>query len=213
MSSILFDDYQVHPLKISKIDKNVFDQLNLSEFNLERVTTIAAGGSALSWFIGNPLNNSDIDLWFATRNDYLKYLNYLYEINATLVFESNNAITFKLARAGEPHVYRKTIIQLIKNPFNDNIRKILSEFDITVCKVATDGTRIYMDSETYFDIQNNILRITGKLKPNIIKRMFKYMVYGYNISNEQMDMVINYYADNKSDVQEAISGDIDEYEF
>lgn len=219
-------------LNVPDEDRSLLEILNLQKFNLNGTTTVIAGGSVLSWFNGVGLNKGDIDLWFSSENDYINYYNFLTkELKATYVCESQNAITFSLEYiVYDKNFYRNTLeypvdppnikgtakrtkanIQLIKNPFRNNLLYLFSTIDFTICKVATDGRFIYMNEDTLQDIEKKLIRITGELKNPIVKRVLKYMVYGYTISNDDMNMVLDFYRRNQESI-DSMLGD-DDYDF
>ena len=169
-----------------------------------------AGGAALSWYQNKPVGSGDIDVFCNNH----KQFNDLYDmftskdLNCTVVFRSENAITFNLTLSTNQTTtrddfdfYKKVVmtretvvtkewrVQLIKRYF-DNVDALLNDFDITVCQVATNGEDFYLKDKVAKDINNKVLSIR-KVHKTTIKRLIKYWSYGFEPTNETMDMIIN----------------------
>ena len=68
-------------------------------------------------------------------------------------------------------------IQLITMKYYDSIQEIFDNFDITVCKFATDGQTILAPYESIKDCDTN--RLTYIKKDMNLNRFYKYLRYGF----------------------------------
>ena len=136
-----------------------------------------AGGAVLRWYQGQPVGESDIDVFcssalqadtlIATIKSYGRY---------TTKFESENATTLSYtSHHGDKH----WTLQIIKRRFFSSAEEIIDNFDISVCKLATDGKNLSLGSNTAKDIREKNLRFQMPLQPDALKRLTKYWTYGY----------------------------------
>ena len=151
-----------------------------------------AGGAALAWF-QNRSCQTDIDVFFRNEQQYRKILdhikNYFSETNTKRSdlnkndrivhqLETANAYTIKVDFRG-----RRSTIQLIKRDFYSTPTAIIDNFDITVCQIAWDGSRVFLGKSFKTDLDSRQL-VFHKFSPHSHKRMVKYMSYGYEPSRE-----------------------------
>ena len=161
-----------------------------------------AGGAALAWYKGETIDSlTDVDIFFANKdnfdwvdkifndvltnpNDKLDDFSKLFSKDVLVgtnpyIHRSHNATTIRFSI--QTKIYT---IQLIKARFHDNIQSVIDSFDISVCKVATDGKHFYLGENTAHDINNKILRYDGEFKMNSLPRILKYQTYGYKPTDE-----------------------------
>jgi hypothetical protein len=143
-----------------------------------------AGGAVLQWFNKSTVGSHDVDVFFKNERQFQSLLDFFqkaalsnFELdsnnikNCSLIFSSDNAYTFK---------YDQWHIQLIKTHFFDSVDALLNHFDITACKLATDGTQWYTNHPSTIDhIENKILDMDRIRSDMAVKRLFKYWIYGY----------------------------------
>lgn len=160
------------------------DRELMEYLNLEKNRAIVAGGAALYWYQNQPVKDHDIDLWFKTREDAEAMTKYLCE-KQDPVFKTDNADTFEIDRNSK--IYK---VQVIRRHVYDNVNDLLDRFDITVCKVATDGNHWWIGRHFITDLKDRRLRFTS-FKPEMVRRMVKYMVYGYTPDDATLQQIIN----------------------
>lgn len=90
--------------------------------------------------------------------------------------ESNNAYTISSS------VDQRKIVQIIKKPV-DSIEDLFNNIDATCCRIATDGKDFIASDETYHAIEHKIFDVPN-VRNNTIKRMTKYVAYGFTPSQE-----------------------------
>jgi hypothetical protein len=91
--------------------------------------------------------------------------------------ETDNSYTFT------PNTDDGIQVQFIKKRFYNDLSEIFDDFDITACKISTDGVDFYASDDTYHHIDNNILHIE-KFHDKSIKRFTKYVQYGFAPTKE-----------------------------
>lgn len=160
-------------------DEDVFHLLEINKFG-----AVVAGGAALSWFQGNEVGPRDIDLWFRESKNLEKMSNHLHDVKeARLSYDTDNAETWKIELKNKEYQ-----IQLIKNRLYSDVYDLFNVFDITVCQVATDGFSWWYGDNFLQDLNNKRLRII-KTTPNSMKRLIKYWSYGFQPTDEDLEMI------------------------
>lgn len=148
------------------------------------------GGAVLSWYQGRPVAASDIDVFCFDQQQFDGVQNALMETGRAVVsIDTKNAITFMYTSENKIDTWK---IQLIKKSFYDNIENVLDSFDISVCKIGTNGHRYIANDQTYNDIHNRVLRMEYPLREGAVKRFAKYIAYGYiPVSGLHQEIVSN----------------------
>lgn len=135
-----------------------------------------AGGTALLWYQGKPAGLHDIDVFCKNEQQARKIIDRLVRENndkTHVLFESENAVTISLTCGG-----KSWKIQVIIKEFFNTVADVVDRFDITVCKIATDGFSWHKGPQQAADLRTRSLRMTH-IKGDSIKRYSKYMAYGY----------------------------------
>lgn len=137
-----------------------------------------AGGACLRWYQGQPVGDSDIDV-FCRDQAQAEYL--INEIKSygrfTVKFESQNAVTLEHHAKGD--WTRSWTIQIITRRYFKSLQEVIDSFDITVCQVGTGGNSWLLNPQTARDIRERNLRFRLPLQPDAPKRLTKYWVYGF----------------------------------
>ena len=159
-----------------------------------------AGGAALRWYQSQPVQRHDIDIFFRYPEQLKQHQKVICdELNGVEVFNSDHAVTYRVWH--ESFEYK---IQLIKKYFN-TLQDCLDQFDVTVCTIATDGRTWVKGPHFDRDFEARALVLQNGLKTDCIKRVVKYMIYGYEPSSELLDAI---YSDSSLELR---FNDDDEY--
>lgn len=161
-----------------------------------------AGGFPLSVYRGDKDFTHDIDFFFKDQSQFDFYYNKMIsdliekedsiesffgeltpieikEINVSK-FESNNAVTFFTG---------SNVVQFIRKKFYNSIEEVLDDFDISVCKIATDGVEFFASDRTFDHIEKNIFNIDIPHNKSI-KRFTKYVQYGFSPTKESIQAIL-----------------------
>jgi hypothetical protein len=172
---------------------NKIDKIKLLfglKFDLKEGPWIA-GGSVLKMITNQPLDSSDIDVFFPnessfsdfykildnksvniTQQEFDKEHNSYYGGRVKSAFKTGNAVSFEAAFCK---------IQLVRYRYYNNPLAVLGDFDLSICQFATDGIDIIFPTQSLEDVRNkqfNILNL--RRDSSFIKRYFKYMLRGYS---------------------------------
>ena len=150
-----------------------------------------AGGACLAWYQNQP-TSTDIDLYFRSSESW-NYLNSFIscyqgsQYTITNVASTANACTYQfIDRKSDT----KFTVQLIKKKFYPTLEAVLDDFDITVCKIGTDGQSIVIRSTFVEDVATRTLRFDS-INPMSHKRLVKYMAYGYEPAAGVIEDLVN----------------------
>lgn len=141
-----------------------------------------AGGACLRWIQNRPVGeHCDIDVFCKNEKQAKKLIKDItetglkkYNGDINIVIKTDNAVTFNVRADNQ-----EWKIQVITCKYFDNIKDVISHFDITVCQIGTTGNNWVLGERTAKDINNRALRFNHitKYAP---KRLIKYWTYGYN---------------------------------
>jgi len=145
-----------------------------------------AGGSVLSWYNNEPVGDSDFDIFFKDLKQFDQMFGLLMRNHGSIVFTSENAITINITIDDD---IKKA--QLIRKNFYKSALDVIDHFDFTICQLATDGWDIVSGEKTFEHIKEK--RIEPHKQPNraIIKRLIKYISYGYTPDPKLISEIIN----------------------
>lgn len=163
-----------------------------------------AGGFPLSVYRNDIHFNHDIDFFFKNEEQFNQYVEIFervfndgkeekfniehlfstaYKSKEFMVVKSENAYTFI------PSSSFKNKVQFIKKKFYNSLDEVFADFDITVCRIFTDGVDFIASDETYNHIENNILHCQ-KVHEKSIRRFTKYVKYGFNPTKETVQAIL-----------------------
>lgn len=149
-----------------------------------------AGGAVLRWYENTPIGASDIDVFCKSKtqsNDLIKTLNQFK--SCSIVFTSDNAVTYHMHDDADP--YQIWRIQIITKDYFSNPQDIINRFDISVCKLVTDGETTILGENTAADIRTKTLRMSYPLRNDSPKRFIKYLAYGYRPVQGLYEHILN----------------------
>jgi hypothetical protein len=104
--------------------------------------------------------------------------------SVSLLLKTENATTYRIS-------YNKDYdIQLIHRKFYPTVDDVLEDFDISVCKIAWDGNKIWTGKNFARDVNDNRLRFDS-VSRNSTKRLVKYWAYGYRPADEDFEKLLS----------------------
>ena len=173
---------------VGEADKNALIKIRLEEFvdrmQLEPMrlswllgnNNYIAGGAVLNWILQEN-KNEDIDFFVKDEEAANMFISFI--LGLGFVFSSNSgyATTFFNSETG-------LILQVIRR-FMGSPERIISTFDINLCKFAIDADHLYTQRYAVLDLLSNMIRINDNhtTKFNILDRVLKYQRKGFFIPN------------------------------
>jgi hypothetical protein len=162
-----------------------------------------AGGGPLTWYNQQPTLENDIDIFCKDTdqaNDIVKTLNT--KSGSSMLCQTANAVTFEVYSVAADfgrttrHTFKgRKKVQVITCKYFNSAQEVIDDFDITVCKIVTDGYKYITGENTIKHIKNKELAFT-KFTPNSMKRYVKYSAYGYTPSAETFAELVKFYSNN-----------------
>jgi hypothetical protein len=151
-----------------------------------------AGGAVMKTLINQPLD-TDVDVWFNNAKQFDKAYK-LMEAEFKRVKETNWAATFEV---------NEFEVQLIAKGFYQTAEMLISEFDITVCQFAWDGTKLYCGEYSQADLATRLLKTHHMNSPHTTAlRCLKYATRGFKMLPQDMEAL------NKAAMDVFIQSDI-----
>jgi hypothetical protein len=150
-----------------------------------------AGGAVLSWINKESVGNGDVDIFCRTPEQVDKISGLLFDYYRC-AFNSDNAVSYDLeCHRDNFSTELPKRVQVIKRFLSPSPEHIIDNFDISVCKLVTDGKIILSGDNALDDIKHNILRIEDAHHPVLLKRVLKYMAYGYELCEASAEIMRN----------------------
>lgn len=136
-----------------------------------------AGGACLRWYQGQPVGESDIDIFCASEQQANRVIDEIKSYGRyTTKYESDNAITLTYYSVAHS---KEWTLQVIKRRYFCSLKEVIDNFDISVCQIGTGGNEWLLGKDTARDIRERNLRMNIPLQPDAAKRLAKYWTYGY----------------------------------
>lgn len=156
------------------------------DLNLESGPWLA-GGIVRKMYTNCSLGSSDWDIFFNNVNQLGQCLpKFIEELKPTLVAETENALTYQVKYNGSMFS-----VQLIVKKFYKDVNDLFSNFDFSICQLATDGKNIKLGQHTAKDLKNKTIRQVGHIKPDtILYRLIKYTILGFKPTTELYDIML-----------------------
>jgi hypothetical protein len=180
---------ELNGLFVHPVDRPVVDNI----FNCSKVMPYLAGGACLAWYQHRPVD-SDIDVYFQSK---MQFEEFKYDFERCEMFDKHGSYTVKMTTdnaltygATDRNTGKTWTVQLIKKDFHPTLEAVLDNFDITVCKIGFDGSKVVMRSTFARDEQYRILKFDN-VNPHSHKRLVKYMSYGYQPAHHTFEQVCN----------------------
>ncbi len=200
-----FDAYQ----KRKFIPNSHYDDtliVNMIEPKLDQGPWIA-GGAVRLWYLGQNVGDHDIDIWFRDAEQVAECIRRIKDkcpYTASIHYKSSNAITFIITDSDQNHKWK---LQLIIKNFYSTPEEIIKNFDFSCTKLVTDGHKVLFGETTLPDINNRTLKI-DRLQKDVIRRMVKYVAYGYTPTLESIEFL----KENSFMIDSNFEGASNEYE-
>ena len=167
---------------IPQLDRGLFENLQLEQHD-----AWVAGGCALRWYQNLPVGEHDVDVWFssaAAKDAMLASLMANKNFHrCNVIFTTENADTLECDI--NDRSYR---VQLVKKSY-EAITDLLESFDISVCKIATDGKSWILGENFAQDLKMRRLRVVS-YHPKILRRVMKYWTYGFQPDDLVLQKII-----------------------
>lgn len=158
-----------------------------------------AGGSVLKYVIKEELGSSDFDVFFKYKIDRLILQHILKEKGFGLSKNTFNAITY---------TKDDIIIQLVKQEYSC-MMDCIEDFDLSICKFATDGNTVYTFKHSLEHAANRIFdldRINNP--PSTEGRILKYWLAGFEPigrAKDRFDSILVSVCKNEFELKQAIA--------
>jgi hypothetical protein len=149
-----------------------------------------AGGACLRWYQGQPVGESDIDIFCRDEIQAQQVIDNIKSYGRFHTkYESDNALTLEYYTKSNAAAAERWTLQIIKRRYFKSLREVIDNFDISVCQVGTDGHQWMLGKDTARDIRERNLRMSLPLAPDAAKRLAKYWTYGYRPVEGLVDAV------------------------
>ena len=149
-----------------------------------------AGGACLRWYQGQPVGESDIDIFCKDAVQAAKVIDQIKNFGRfTTKFQSDNATT--LSYWSESSSSKNWTLQVITRRYFNSLQDVINNFDLTVCEIGTCGNEWELGAFTARDVREKNLRFKLPLQPDAVKRLTKYWTYGYRPVEGTLDHIIN----------------------
>jgi len=165
--------------KSPKKVKEYFDKVVINEMPKD-IDFWIAGGSVADAFT-NGKASGDIDMYFPNQENFDKALKH-FKSKGEVVYDEENSIKIKTP---------KIEVDLVKN-FAPSKEDTVSQFDYTVCTGTVDREGVHFNKEFMYALKNKKLQVNSLCNPiGAIKRIKKYAKRGYDLSNRELQKIVN----------------------
>ncbi len=148
-----------------------------------------AGGACLRWYQGQPVGESDIDVFCSSPEQAKQIVDEVKSYGRySTKYESENATTLSYY---SKETNKEWTIQIIKRRYFNSLQEVIDNFDISVCQIGTGGQEWLLGKHTARDIREQNLRMNMPLQPDAAKRLTKYWTYGYRPIDGLLEAVQN----------------------
>jgi hypothetical protein len=172
-------DTKVVKCKEPKKVKEYFDKLIISDMPKD-IEFWIAGGSVADAFTQGKVNG-DIDMYFPNQENFDKALKYFSE-KGEIVYDEENSVKIKTSNFE---------VDLVKN-FSPSKESTVADFDYTVCTGIVDRDGVYFTKEFMYALKNKKLQVNSLCNPiGAVKRIKKYAKRGYDLSNVELQKIVN----------------------
>lgn len=188
----VFNVFGLNKKSISTVHSDDQDIVKLIDPEITNGPWIA-GGAVLNWYNNEPVNESDIDVFFQDLTQFdVTFGKIMSTGSSTIVYSTENAVTIHVRNKQSMGLRR---VQLIRKAWFKTAEEVIDRFDFTVCQLATDGYNLVLGERTAEDIKSKTLALV-KMPPHndIVKRIIKYVSYGYTPKPEMIKYIMENHA-------------------
>ena len=179
---------KVAKCKNPKKVKEYFDKLLINDMPKD-IEFWIAGGSVADAFTKGKVSG-DIDMYFPNQENFDKAIKY-FTNKGEIVYDEENSVKIKTSNFE---------VDLVKN-FSPTKESTVADFDYTVCTGIVDRDGVYYSKEFMYALKNKKLQINSLCNPiGAVKRIKKYAQRGYDLSNFELQKIVNKIA--MTDVEE-----------
>jgi hypothetical protein len=160
-----------------------YDVINSLKENISKESlksTWLCGGAALEQIKEHLGNFDDYDLFFETKEAFDEFNIYL-QLAGFVEYTSPNAITY---------TFKGETVQLIHKSF-EPIHDILNTFDLRNCMIAIPMSSANSIVDLRLGAKKQL--ILNEPKNTSLDRIFKYIIRGYTISDDDIKQIVSYY--------------------
>lgn len=116
----------------------------------------------------------DFDFYAYKAEDRIKLVQAFETSGFTATHYNNNCVSLEKG---------DILVQVIFS-FVGNIADVIDEFDFTICRIGTDGVKIYKDKDFDENLEKKLIRIkTVQCPIGAIRRIIKYTKKGFFVTN------------------------------
>jgi hypothetical protein len=183
-SGLTFGDFERLDKKMSFVHEKDKSFVKILDLDINEGPWLA-GGAVLSWYNGEPVGDSDFDIFFKDIRQFDQMFGRLMRNHGSIVFTSDNALTLNITIDDD---VKK--VQLIRKNYYQSALDVINNFDFTICQLVTDGYDIVSGEKTFEHIKER--RIVPFKEPSkaIVKRIIKYVSYGYKPDPDLISNII-----------------------
>lgn len=189
----LIRDNNVQPLEDTELS-NIVYCLSGIDINIHPNGPWIAGGSILKTYMGQPLGDSDIDIFFSSCDQSIQTHECLKK-NAKQTKNTSFSTTFEfLFEYKGVDQIRK--IQLVHFNTKPKASELILDFDLDICQLAFDGKRIVTTDDAISNIDQMMMTPNLNAVWNAqytFRRIVKYANRGFKMSDKDMDDFSNKY--------------------
>lgn len=146
-----------------------------------------AGGSVLSWYTGKAVDYGDIDVFCASKEQALDLCKKLEDYGLYDRFNCSTTSNFVDPNSSLTELK----IQVVKSKFFHSVDHLLDSFDLTICKIATDGRTFYVNDSRFYEHVKEKKMWFDVINSQTLKRLVKYRAMGYTLPKVQAEQILN----------------------
>lgn len=185
LNGVSFFDFKREDHKMSFVHKKDQSFVKLLDLDINEGPWLA-GGAVLSWYNGEAVGDSDFDIFFKDLKQFDQMFGKLMRNHGNIVYTSENAITLNVTVDDD---LKK--VQLIRKNYYKSALDVIEHFDFTICQLATDGYEVVSGAKTFEHIKDKKIETAKAPNRAIVKRLIKYISYGYKPNPKLMSSIID----------------------
>ncbi len=185
LNGISYKDFDREGKKMSFVHEKDQSFVKLLDLDINEGPWLA-GGAVLTWYNGEPVGDSDFDIFFKDLKQFDQMFGKLMRNHGSIVYTSENAITLNVTVNDD---LKK--VQLIRKNYFKSALDVIDHFDFTICQLATDGYEVVSGAKTFEHIKEKRIEPVRETNRGIVKRLIKYISYGYKPDPKLISNIID----------------------